>query len=102
MELIYKFHYEIPFLRDIGKLRKDISKEKFINLMKLFKNKKLLLTQFPRIYQKVEFNNLQNGEYRRIVLDQYIVIYKIVSNKISFLKIYPQKTNYINQIEKFR
>ena len=38
--------------------------------------------------------------YRKIVLNQYIVIYKITSNQISFLKIFPQKTNYIKVIEK--
>ncbi len=98
MGLTYKIYYEEDFLDEL----ENISRTKHAEIMKTIKSKEKILTQFPRIYQKVEFNDLQNGEYRRIVLDQYIVIYKIVSNKISFLKIYPQKTNYINQIEKFR
>ena len=100
MELLYKIKYETSFLEDIEKLNYNIGKEKLTKLIKKFSIKKSILKKFPRIYQKIEFKSLKNKEYRKIVLDQYIVIYKITSNQISFLKIFPQKTNYIEIIEK--
>lgn len=100
MESLYKIKYEISFLEDIEKLNDNIGKDKLTKLIRKFSVKKSILKKFPRIYQKLEFKSLKNKEYRKIVLDQYIVIYKITSNQISFLKIFPQKTNYIEIIEK--
>lgn len=101
MGLTYKIYYETSLLEDIRNLRENVSKEEFIKLIKLFKNKELLIKEFPRIYPRLQLESL-NGEYRKIVLNQYIIIYKIVSNQIRFLKIYPQKTNYINKIKKLK
>lgn len=100
MELLYKIKYEASFLEDIENWNNNIGKEKLTKLIKIFNIKKSILKNFPRIYQKLEIESLKNQEYRKIVLDQYIVIYKITSNQISFLKIFPQKTNYIKIVEK--
>lgn len=100
MELLYKIKYETSFLEDIEKLNHIIGKEKLVKLIKNFTFKKSILKKFPRIYQRLELKSLKNQEYRKIILNQYIVIYKITSNQISFLKIFPQKTNYIKIIER--
>lgn len=101
MELLYKIKYETSFLEDIEILNNTIGKDKIIKLMKIFKIKKSILKKFPRIYQRLELESLKNQEYRKIVINQYIIVYKITLNQISFLKIFPQKSNYIKMIEKW-
>ncbi len=87
----FKIKYETSFLGDIEKLNEHIGKDRLTKLIKNFHRKKSMLKKFPRIYQKLEIESLKNQEYRKIVLNQYIVIYKITSNQISFLKIFHRK-----------
>lgn len=65
----------------INKIEKDI-----INLMYM-----------PRIHKTLISSKDKHGEYRRIVSKKYIIIYKIVEDKIIILRIFNQKENYLNQ-----
>lgn len=100
MELLYKVKYHSVFLKDIEQLRKNVNEKKFIKFMSQFRLEKEMLKKFPRMYPIIENRKAQDQEYRRIVLEKYIIIYKIVSKNIIFLKIFHEKTNYINQIKK--
>ena len=50
----------------------------------------------PRIYKTLSYKKDIVGEYRRIVLGKYIIIYKIVEDEIIILRIFNQKQNYLN------
>ena len=51
----------------------------------------------PRMHKTLIYFKDRNGEYRRIVSGQYIIIYKIVKDEIIILRIFNQKENYLNQ-----
>ena len=54
------------------------------------------LRVMPRIHKTIIFIKDKSGEYRRIVSGKYIIIYKIVENKIIILRVFNQKENYLN------
>lgn len=100
MELLYKVKYHSVFLKDIEQLKKSVNEKKFTKFMNQFRFEKAMLKRFPRMYPIIENRKSQNQEYRRIVLEKHIIIYKINSRDIIFLRIFHEKTNYINQIKK--
>ena len=54
------------------------------------------LKDMPRIHKTVIYVKDKNGEYRRIVSGKYIIIYKIINYKITVLRVFNQKENYLN------
>lgn len=54
----------------------------------------------PYIYQKVIHNN--NLELRKVRIKKYILFYKIKEDKISILRILPEKFDYFNHLEKYK
>ena len=55
------------------------------------------LIYMPRIHKTLIYFKDKKGEYRRIVSGRYIIIYKIVEDKIIILRIFNQKQNFLNQ-----
>ena len=55
------------------------------------------LKSMPRIHKTVICDKDKNGEYRRIISGKYSVIYKIIGNQITVLRVFNQKENYLNQ-----
>jgi len=55
------------------------------------------LTYMPRMHKTLIYFKDKSGEYRRIVSGKYLIIYKIVKDKIIILRIFNQKQNYLNQ-----
>ena len=55
------------------------------------------LTFMPRMHKTLIYFKDKKGEYRRIVSGKYIIIYKILEDKIIILRIFNQKENYLNQ-----
>ena len=55
------------------------------------------LNFMPRIHKTLISYKNEKGEYRRIVSGKYSIIYKILGNEITILRIFNQKENYINQ-----
>ena len=70
------------------------SRNKIIN--KIYKDIENL-TYMPRMHKTIIYFKDKKGEYRRIVSGKYIVIYRIVKDKIIILRIFNQKENYLNQ-----
>jgi len=54
------------------------------------------LKVMPRIHKTVIFVKDKSGEYRRIVSGKYIIIYKIINEEITVLRVFNQKENYLN------
>jgi len=54
------------------------------------------LKDMPRIHKTVIFIKDKNGEYRRIVSGKYIIIYKIINDEITVLRVFNQKEDYLN------
>ena len=83
--------------KDIERLRNKYNnyyyQEKLINKIE----KDIMnLVHMPRIHKTLISAEDKDGEYRRIVLGKYIVIYKIVETEIIILRIFNQKENYLN------
>ena len=86
------------------KARKDLIRT--AKFMKNYNTNKILeriykdidnLTYMPRMHKTLIYFKDKSGEYRRIVSGKYIIIYKIVEDKIIILRIFNQKQNYLNQ-----
>lgn len=78
----------------IAKFMKNYNINKIIE--KIYKDIENL-TYMPRMHKTLIYFKDKSGEYRRIISRKYIIIYKIVENKIIILRIFNQKQNYLNQ-----
>ena len=54
------------------------------------------LKTMPRIHKTVIYVKDKSGEYRRIVSGKYIIIYRIIKDEITVLRVFNQKENYLN------
>ncbi len=72
------------------------AKTSALQLMKEINIKVENLTIFPRLYCELEIPNLKDIRYRRIVVKNYIIIYKVNENKkeIYILHIFHSKSDY--------
>ena len=60
-------------------------------------NKDILDLEFmPRIHKTLYKKNDKNTEYRRIVSNEYVIIYKIEKEQIVILRIFSHKQDYLN------
>lgn len=65
------------------------SKKQF---QKLLLEKYRNLKMFPYMYPKI-----QKSDYRKIPIQNYLIIYRVENTYIKFINIIPQKSNYYNQ-----
>ena len=67
-----------------------------LQLMKEINSKVINLTIFPRLYCELKIPNSKGIEYRRIVVKNYIVIYRVNDRKkeIYLLHIFHSKSDY--------
>lgn len=95
--LIYKTIFSKKARKDLirtAKFMKNYNTNKIIErIYKDIDN----LTYMPRMHKTLIYFKDKEGEYRRIVSGKYIIIYKIVEDKIIILRIFNQKENYLNQ-----
>lgn len=96
MVMQYEIIYDKKFDKDIHLIELRSNS----NYYKKLKNKIIAevenLKCMPRAYKSLICQRDLKGEYRRIVLDKYILIYKIINNQIIILRIFSQKQNYLN------
>ena len=53
----------------------------------------------PWMYKTLFYKKDLLGEYRRIIIGKYSIIYKIKENEVIILRIFNQRENYLNQSE---
>ena len=97
MAIQYKIIYEKKFYKDLFEIEAKTEMNFYKKLKKDIDEKVENLKFMPRIYKTLSYKKDIVGEYRRIVLAKYIIIYKIVENEIIILRIFNQKQNYLNQ-----
>jgi len=95
--------YKIKLSNDA---KKDLNKiSEYLENYKPYRNKVIEkidkdidnLKWMPRIHKTVIFVKDKTGEYRRIVSGKYIIIYRIIEDEITVLRIFNQRENYLNQ-----
>jgi len=97
--LFYKIELSNDAKNDLNKISeylenyKDYRNKVIEKIDKDIENLKIM----PKIHKTVIFAKDKTGEYRRIVSGKHIIIYRIIKNKITILRIFNQKENYLNQ-----
>jgi len=83
---------------EICKYLKQYSNSTVLNFKMELKDKMDDLKISPYMYQCIDIH--KNYYIRRIVMKNYIVIYKILDNTVEILRILSQKSNYLDQESK--
>ena len=95
--LIYRIIFSKKARKDLIKIAKFMKNYNYSKIIeKIYKNIENL-TFMPRMHKTLIYFKDKKGEYRRIVSGKYIIIYKILEDKIIILRIFNQKENYLNQ-----
>lgn len=99
----YKIHFSENSLEEINEICDYISKNlKSQNASNRFRNKIISniesLTRFPKMYARIYKYDKLKREYRKIIIDNYILLYTIDSkNKIVYIShIFYSGKNYLN------
>ena len=98
--------YEVIFTKqahkEIKEIYRYISKALFAEnsawkLMRALNSKISNIRIFPKMYRKIE---IQNKEYRRLVVRSYIIIYRVneEKKKIYIVHIFYSKSNYLEKL----
>lgn len=98
--------YEVIFTKqahkEIKEIYRYISKALFAEnsawqLMRALNSKISNIRIFPKMYRKIE---IQNKEYRRLVVKSYIIIYRVneEKKKIYIVHIFYSKSNYLEKL----
>ena len=96
MEEQYKILYDDNFDRDVNRIEDYFDNYNSIELITRIKEDIEYLKFMPRIHKTLYSVKDPNGEYRRIVSGNYIIIYKIEDKNIIILRIFSHKQNYLN------
>ena len=64
------------------------------------KNSILSLESFPDSYPKIIFNNSKEHNFRKLIINKYVIIFKVqnVSNEVFILHIFHGSQNYIDKL----
>ena len=76
-----------------------ISETAAISIMQKIENKILNLTKIPESYSIIEPYIQTNEKYRKLIINNYIVVYRIDydNNKVYVIRIIYGKRNYLNE-----
>ena len=97
MDILYKITYDRKFYKDLYAIELRTT-DNYYRKLKDRLNVVIKNLQFmPRTHKTIYPFRDPLGEYRRIILERYIIIYKIVKDEIIILRIFNQKENYLNQ-----
>ena len=96
MDMPYKVKYDQKFYKDLSLIELRTN----TNYYRKLKNKIDIILEdlqyMPRLHKTLYSSKNPSGEYRRIIIEKYSIIYKIVDNEIIILRIFNQKQNYLN------
>lgn len=89
--LIYKIKISKKSRKDIKRIRNYLKGYNVDKSIKKIYDDIEDLKFMPRIHKTLYTLKDPRGEYRRIISGKYIIIYKIVKNQITILRIFNQK-----------
>lgn len=93
---IFKISMSTSSKKDIKKICRYMKGYNIEKIMTRLKEDIDYLKFMPRIHKTLYYSNDPNGEYRRIISGKYIIIYKIIKNQITILRIFNHKQNYLS------
>jgi len=91
----YKVICSDKFNKDLYLIRKRVNLEYYKRIKEKVNKAIGNLVIMPRIHKTLFYKKDPLGEYRRIIIEKYIIIYKIIDNKIIILRIFNQKEDYL-------
>ena len=97
MDIRYSITYNKKFYKDLHLIELRTN-EKYYRKLKDKINQVIENLEFmPRMYKTICNFKDPTGEYRRIIVEKYSIIYKIIKDEIIILRIFNQRENYLNQ-----
>ncbi len=80
---------------DLFRMSNYLSNNKFKELRKVLKDKYRNIIKMPWMYPRLYYEKKTKTDFRKIVYQNYIIIYKIQKNQIIILRIVSEKENYL-------
>ena len=96
MDMHYSIIYDKKFERDLKIIELYLTHYQLKKVKQQINKDILDLEYMPRIHKTLYSVKDPNGEYRRIVSGNYIIIYKIEDKNIIILRIFSHKQDYLN------
>lgn len=97
MDIQYKIKYKGRFYKDLYFIELRTNLNHYKKLKEEIDKKIENLQCMPRLHKSLIYLKDKDGEYRRIIIGKYSIIYKIVKDEVIILRIFNQKQNYLNQ-----
>lgn len=94
--LVYKIVISKKVRKDIKKIGNYVKRYNIDKVIKKIYEDIEELDVMPRIHKTLYSYKDPNGEYRRMISGKYIIIYKIIKNRIIIIRIFSQKQNYLD------
>lgn len=95
--MIYQIKVSEDAKRDIRRISNYILEYRVLTVLKRMQADIKKLKTMPRAHKTLYSFNAPNEEYRRMLSNGYAIIYQIVENQITILRIFSNKQNYLNQ-----
>ena len=80
---------------DLYRISTYLPNNKFKEFRKALKGKYINLKSMPWMYPRLYYEKKTKTDFRKIVYQNYIIIYKIQKNQITILRIVSVKENYL-------
>lgn len=80
---------------DLARIREYMYEDKFEKFITKVYEKYDNLVYMPWMYPRLYYEKNTHSDYRKILLEKYIIIYKIQKNQITVIKIASEKEDYL-------
>ena len=80
---------------DLYRISMYLPNNKFKEFRKALKEKYINLNSMPWMYPRLYYEKNTKTDFRKIVYENYIIIYKIQKSQITILRIVSEKENYL-------
>lgn len=81
--------------KDLDRIANYSTNSKFKIMRRRLKEVCRNLIEMPRMYPRLYYEKNSKTDFRKIVCENYIIIYKIQKNQITIIKIASEKENYL-------
>lgn len=80
---------------ELRQLSNRMSQNKMVKLREKILRIYCDLSKMPRMYPRLYYEKNTKTDFRKIVFEKYIIIYKIQKNQITILRIVSEKEDYL-------
>jgi len=97
--LKYKFEFKKTFINDYNNIIENLSEHVLKNFSDKLSSKIMQIISFPESCFRLKEPHYSDSGIRWVpILKKYILIYLFEKENISFLRLLPAKTNWINRL----